>query len=253
MRMSRNDRKECFGFITVRTASSRLPKKCLLEFGEGTVLDHVIRRARFFGITPVVCTTDSAHDDPIEEIAVTNLCRCFRGSEKDKLARWLGACEAFGVERFHTVDADDPFFDGDLARDSMDLLLEGSYDAVYPSEETYLASVGYSLSADIVRRACDVKTSDDTEMMWSYLESVPGFRRTALRVPDGKGRDVRLTLDYEEDYWLLRTVLRILGPECRRRDIEELFTANPHLRLVNWFRNEEWKHLQMIRAARHAG
>ena len=55
------------------------------------------------------------------------------------------------------------------------------------------------------------------------------------------GRTKYLTLDYEEDYWLLRTVLRILGPRATRKDIEKLFLKNPQLSLVNWFRNDEWK------------
>lgn len=230
--------------VTVRTASSRLPAKCLLPFGDGNVLEHVLRRARWAGFEPIVCTTHNPEDDAIEGIARAEGSRWFRGSEPDKLQRWRDACRAFDLTDFHTIDADDPFFDGELGHQSLRLLREGGYDIVYPSGKTYLASVGYSLTAEVVERACAIKTSTDTEMMWYYVEKVPHLRAIELPVHDARVRDVRLTLDYEEDYWLLCTVLRILGPRAERREIEQLFLDNPQLHLVNWFRNEEWKAAQ---------
>ena len=56
---------------------------------------------------------------------------------------------------------------------------------------------------------------------------------------------VRLTLDYEEDYWLLQTVRRILGSLTSRQEVDELFIRNPDLYQINWFRNEEWKQKQI--------
>ena len=57
------------GMITVRSQSTRLPEKCFLPFGEGNVIEHIIRRAKHFEINPVVCTTIKASDDRIVDIA----------------------------------------------------------------------------------------------------------------------------------------------------------------------------------------
>ncbi len=233
-----------WAMITVRVSSARLPRKCLLEFGGVNVLEHVIERTKWGGFAPLVCTTENADDDVIERIAKNRDCALFRGSEKDKLHRWMMACDTYGVDAFHTVDADDPFFDPELGQLSLALLKEEKLDLVYPSSNTYLASVGYSLTAEVVRKACDIKTTDDTEMMWYHVEKVPGLKATELRVTNARIRDVRLTLDYQEDYWLLRTVLRILGPHAQRADIENLFSKNPDLTKINWFRNSEWKQVQ---------
>jgi spore coat polysaccharide biosynthesis protein SpsF len=227
--------------ITVRVGSSRLNRKCLLEFGDGNVLEHVIRRAARSGFRPLVCTSTNPADDVIEAIARREGCLWFRGSERDKLQRWRDACRAHAVSEFHTIDADDPFFDGVLGHASLDLLRTARVDIVYPAETTYLASVGYSLTADVVERTCALKTTDDTEMMWYHVEKVPGLRKAVLQVADARIHDVRLTLDYEEDYWLLRSVLRLVGPWAGRREIENLFLRNPDLAAVNWFRNEAWK------------
>lgn len=233
--------------ITVRAGSSRLPRKCFLEFGSGTVLDHVITRAKWAGFEPLVCTTVEREDDEIVEAAVRAGVLCHRGSVEDKLDRWRGACEQFAVEDFHTMDADDPFIDPTLARRSIELLRSGGLDYVSPSSRSYLASVGYSITRAVVEKACAAKTTTDTEMMWYHVENVPGVRSAELDVADARIRDVRLTLDYEEDYWLLRSLLRILGPEAERPEIEDLFLRNPALSAVNWFRNEGWKQAQEAR------
>lgn len=236
-----------YGFITVRVASSRLKKKCLLPFGGGNVLQHVIRRAKFFGFEPVVCTTDQKEDDIIEEIATNEGALCFRGSSKDKLKRWLDACNKFGIDAFYTIDADDPFFDGESGQESFQLLLESNYDVIYPPKDDYVGSVGFSIKADLIRKACEIKTSDDTEMMWYYLEKVPNFKHVEFSSSAGKVKNIRLTLDYEEDYWMLRTVLQTLGPNAKRKEIEDLFARNPDLYKINWFRNEEWRDGQLAK------
>ncbi len=238
---------EKYGFITVRTASSRLKEKCLLPFGEGNVLEHVIRRAKHFGFTPLVCTTDLKEDDIVKEIAKKEGALCFRGSSKDKLKRWLDACDEFGIEAFHTIDADDPFFDGDSDLESFDMLLNSDYDVIYPPKDIYVGSIGFSIRTDLIREACELKKSDDTEMMWYYLEKVPGIKKTEFRAKDVKEEKIRLTLDYEEDYWMLVSVLRILGPNADRREIEDLFVRNPDIHKINWFRNEQWAQGQLAK------
>jgi spore coat polysaccharide biosynthesis protein SpsF (cytidylyltransferase family) len=236
------------GFITVRTSSTRLPAKCLLPFGDGNVLEHVIRRARAFGIEPIVCTSFDKSDDVIQEIAIKANVKYFRGSLKNKLKRWLDCAEYFGVTAFHTIDADDPFFDGDEMRCSMSLLLEGLLDMVCPSlvSSDGAGSVGYSLTTDIVKRGvADLLDDVDTEMMWFYLEKIPGLRSTVLPNNPFTPPNIRLTLDYEQDYWLLESIRRILGGLAPRSEIDQLFKSNPDLYKINWFHNAEWKASQL--------
>jgi spore coat polysaccharide biosynthesis protein SpsF len=238
------------GFVTVRTSSTRLPAKCLLPFGDGNILEHVIRRARAFGVEPIVCTSIDGSDDVIEHIAETEGVRCFRGSLSNKLKRWSDCATHFGLDAFHTVDADDPFFDVEEMRRSMLLLYEGKLDMVCPSKSSSAggASVGYSLTADIVKRASSDLTDDaDTEMMWYFLERIQNLRSTVLPEIQSNSIDYRLTLDYQEDYWLLESVRRIVGNLAPRTEVNQLFVRNPDLYLVNWFRNQEWKSAQLAK------
>ena len=238
------------GFVTVRTSSTRLPAKCLLPFGDGNVLEHVIRRARAFGVEPIVCTSIDFSDNVIEQIASTEGVRCFRGSLSNKLKRWSDCAAHFELEAFHTVDADDPFFDGEEIKTSMSLLSKEGVDMVSPSlvSSGGGGSVGYSLTADIVKRALAGLPDDaDTEMMWYYVEKIPGLRSVVLPNNPLTPSMLRLTLDFEEDYWLLESIRRIVGNLAPRRVIDQLFASNPDLHKVNWFRNEEWKSAQLAR------
>jgi spore coat polysaccharide biosynthesis protein SpsF (cytidylyltransferase family) len=233
-------------FITVRTMSKRLPRKCLLPFGDVNVLEHVIKRVKYFGLDPIVCTTIEDSDDVIEKIALKEKTKLFRGSTLHKLKRWLDCCDIFRIKKFHTIDADDPFFDADLIRNSFDLLNKG-YDVVYPTESSSAgaASVGFSMTRDIVDKACKLTGDNkDTEMMWYYLEKIPGLKSIKLQEVSNPVR-VRLTLDYEEDYWLLYSIARIVGGMVPRKEVDNLFRRNPDLYKINWFRNEEWKEVQL--------
>ena len=236
------------GFITVRTSSTRLPNKCLLPLGDETVISHVVKRAISYGIEPIICTSTDKSDDILEEISKELGVKCFRGSLVNKLKRWLDCAERFNVNSFHTIDADDPLFDGKEMIASLDLLRSKDCDVVCPTESSSAggASVGYSLTTAIIKKALENLDSDtDTEMMWYYLEKVSQVKMEILPEASNANIKVRLTLDYEEDYWLLASIARILGNSASRDAVNQLFLNNPDLAKVNFFRNEEWKEAQL--------
>jgi len=230
-------------FITVRTSSNRLPQKCLLPFGKWNVIEHIIHRTKYYQLDPVICTSTDQSDDILEEIANKENVKVYRGSMINKLKRWYDCCNHFNIDAFHTVDADDPFFDGELMKESMKLLKNG-FDVVCPTESSSAgdASVGYSLTKKIIAKSLElVDEEEDTEMMWYYLDTVKDLKKVVLPNTNTNPIKVRLTLDFEEDYWMLQTVRRIVGNLAVREKVEQLFLNNPDLYKINWFRNEEWK------------
>ena len=236
------------GFIAVRTSSTRLPSKCLLPLGDETVISHVVKRAISFGIEPIICTSTDKSDDILEEISKELGVKCFRGSLVNKLKRWLDCAEHFNVNSFHTIDADDPLFDGKEMIASLDLLRSKDCDVVCPTESSSAggASVGYSLTTAIIKKALENLDADtDTEMMWYYLEKVAQIKMINLPETTNNNRKVRLTLDYEEDYWLLASIVRILGDNPSRNEVMQLLLKNPDLAKINLFRNDEWKAAQL--------
>jgi spore coat polysaccharide biosynthesis protein SpsF len=216
--------------------------------GDETVISHVVKRAIAYGIEPIICTSTDKSDDILEEISKELGIKFFRGSLVNKLKRWLDCAEHFNINSFHTIDADDPFFNGSEMIESLNLLKSGNYDVVCPTKSSSAgaASVGYSLTSAVVKRALvNLGDDTDTEMMWLYLEKLHGVRMTVLPESRRQISGIRLTLDYQEDYWLLTSIARILGNNATRDEINKLFRDNPEFTKINFFRNKEWKEAQL--------
>jgi len=235
--------------ITVRSKSSRLPEKCFLPFGSGTVIEHIIARAEYFGIEPVLCTTEDKSDDRLVEIAEKCKIRFYRGSAKNKLMRWRDCCRALNIDAFHTIDADDPFFCGEEVLRSFELLNEG-YDMVTPtpSSSSGGATVGYSLRYKLISRACKGLNNDsDTEMMWTFIERLKNVKSITLEEPKKFQISARMTLDYHEDYIFLEALRLIAGSFASRKDLYLALEENPSLKKINGFRTDEWKKNQEMK------
>tara|TARA_B100001989_G_scaffold3713_1_gene2505 strand:- start:54846 stop:55598 length:753 start_codon:yes stop_codon:yes gene_type:complete len=238
-----------FGFITVRLSSSRLKEKAILNFGKFTVLGHAIERLKLNSIIPIVCTTENSKDDVIVKISSDHNCKYFRGSEKNKIKRWLDCANNYGIEYFHTVECDDPFFCGDMIKESITLLKNESLDFIYPNKRSFrgLGELGYSINTNFLEKlVCINDYHKDTEMVEIYFDQ---SKSTKSKQYKSRYKDIgkyRLTLDYEEDYWLLKSIINILGQNPSRDEIEKLFKNNPDLHKINYFRNADWEEKQNI-------
>lgn len=207
-------------FITVRTASTRLPGKCLLPLGDCNVLEHVIRRCKHFEFRPIVCTTENEGDDAIVHIAKSEDVEFYRGHQEPR-KRWMECAAWFDLWSFHALDCDDPYFDPLEIERSHSYLIDLGLHCVLPtkiSDEYALGLMGTSLSLRV----------GETKVLPSCDERIP---------------IVRLTLDYEEDYWMLRTLNR-LGHDYKTPRANLEMDAR-HLSIINGFRNREWKERQL--------
>ena len=103
-------------FIYARADSRRLPGKVLRPFGQGTLLEHVINRARQVHATSwALLTSDRAIDDPLAAAASDAGLDIVRGSATDLLTRTLTAIDTLHVDRFVRINADSPLFEPRLA------------------------------------------------------------------------------------------------------------------------------------------
>lgn len=226
-----------YAIITVRADSTRLPKKCFLDLDGRTVLEHVIYRCIAFGFEPVVSTT--YFDTEIMEYCAKRGVKCHAGWTKDKLQRWLDTCDKFSIDAFVTVDCDDPFFDKTLAHGALELAM--NVDAVIaPDMRAFIGAMGWAMKTSILRTICEKKQSAETEMIWKHFPS-DLVVKTYDADPWCAEDMLRLTLDYEEDYWIIKTLVRELGPLAERSEIVNFVDSRPGIVLINYFRNEQWK------------
>lgn len=110
--------------IQARMGSSRLPGKVLMPLGDRVVLARVLDAARAIpGVDAVwVATSDLLGDDAIADWCNQNGIDCFRGPEKDVLARFAGAAAQADADIVLRITADCPLLDPAVAGQVLTLL-----------------------------------------------------------------------------------------------------------------------------------
>ncbi|MGS0765130.1 cytidylyltransferase domain-containing protein [Syntrophomonas curvata] len=194
--------------ITARLKSSRLPLKILRGLKGKTVIERIIDRAREVrDISEIVlCTSADPQDKPLVDIAQKNGIYYFNGSEDDVLQRLLDAARFFNMDYFLSITADNPLFSIYYANLTADTLKRQNKDFVKTSGLPIGAGV-YGLKTRAVETVCCFKSLINTEI-WGYLIDRPEiFTIGEIKAAGKLNRpDLRLTLDYEEDYQLINNV-----------------------------------------------
>jgi spore coat polysaccharide biosynthesis protein SpsF len=238
------------GFVTVRSSSSRLPKKCFLDFFGISVLEHIILRCKFGGINPIICTTTNKKDDKIIKFAKRLKIRFFRGPEKNKILRWMLCSNEFKIKQFHTIDADDLFFDWTAVKKSMQQLYIKKKDIILPSliSRSGGASEGYSISVKCLKKIFLfyplLKNNNyNTELIEPFI------KRKEFKLDTFKGmpyeiKKARLTLDYQEDYKFFRRLGENNGNFNDRKNINNFLKKNLYLLKINFSKNLMWEKKQ---------
>lgn len=242
-----------YGLITVRSNSNRFPKKCFQKLNNISVIDHCILRAKFAGIIPIICTTSNKKDNIFKNYAKKHKVKIFRGSEQNKIKRWYDCIKHFRIKKFHTIDADDPYFDYFAIKKSI-RCINKTYNIILPSQASRKggASEGYSFSYFGIEALYqslfnyNFKNFDkfDTEMIDNFIKNLnlkkKKFGGTSYEIKS----NIRLTLDYEEDYKLLRVLSNIFNYSSSRYKINRYLSKNRYLLDINFFLNKKWKSKQ---------
>jgi len=233
-------------FITVRTNSSRLPKKALLEITGKPTIEHLIDRVKRSSKADaiVLCTTILKEDDILCEIAERNGIYFYRGSVKDKLERWREATVRFGVEFFVTADGDDLFCEPEL----IDLAF-GQYEREKPDfiegNDLICGAFTYGIKTSALREVCRIKDTDNTEMMWVFFTQTGLFKTEVLKnAPSIFMRpEIRMTLDYEDDFKFFKKIMEYFSDKkdfFNLRDILKFLDKHPEVVKINQYLHQRF-------------
>ena len=238
-------------FITIRKDSSRLPNKAVKEMLGQPIMQLVVKRAKLARCFDevVVCTTTRSVDDEIEEVALRNGAKVFRGSLNDKLERWNGAAKEYGIDYIVTFDGDDLFCDPELLDMGADQIESRGLDFIEAPEGIICGAFTYAFTAKALDEVCNIKGSDDTEMMWTYFKDTGRFKCGILEDVDNLFiADYRMTLDYPEDYEFFNTIFTHFNcteNDVPMREIVGYLKEHPKIKEINYFRQSEFLENQM--------
>jgi spore coat polysaccharide biosynthesis protein SpsF len=232
-------------FISARTGASRLPNKTILKIKDKHTIEYVIGAVEKSRLADkiILCTTTLTEDDILCEIANSNGIEYFRGSPLNKLVRWSSACNKFNISFFATADGDDLFYDAGLADlcfqqgERFDIISgQGLYNDVYGIRAAALEKITRSLNEKIV------EPHDLIDFLKSQKQLAVG---ELTKVPDlYKKKNMRLTLDYEEDFDFFKEVICKLPRDFSLKDAITYIENNESVRNINLFRENDWKNHQ---------
>jgi len=235
-------------FLTVRTGSTRLPQKTLLPIQGKRLIEHVIERMKLLREVDqiILCTSTEPSDDILETIARENNIAVFRGSLRDKVARWLGAVDKFSLDYFVTVDAaDDIFCDPELIDLAVRQMKAEPCDYLKIPDDLVCGGSAPVISGAALRRVCEIKDTDKVENYAPYFLDTGLFKVREIMVKDETfhNKNVRLTLDYQEDFDFFSRIFAELGMSTNTtplRKILQLLNEKPELNKINFHRHQDY-------------
>ncbi len=226
-------------FLTARTRSTRLPRKALLEIQGKPVIQHLIERlkqARKPDIF-VLCTSTHPDDEVLAELARANGIYSFQGDETDLLVRWNHAARHYQVDFVAAADGDDLFCDPQALDRTVERFRKTGADYI-KWEGLPFGAAPYGMKASAIEKICEIKDDSETEGSGRYFTQTGLFRVETLSVEDPALRrpDVRMTLDYPEDFAFFEEVFRRLyvpGRVFGLKEILALLEEHPEIREIN--------------------
>lgn len=229
--------------VEARMASSRLPGKTLMLLHGKPVLHRVVERIQLANRVDavIVATTTNPQDDVIVSACREAGIACHRGSESDVLGRVIEAGKLAKADVIVQLGADCPFYDPALIDQLVGIYLGGSFDYVTNDIElTYPEGVDAHIVAlrtleEVVSKTSRPQDHDDVpRYIWEHPDE---YRIFNLRAPaELHAPNVRLTLDYPEDYRLTELIYAELypaNPAFTTSDVLSLVRARPELLTIN--------------------
>jgi perosamine synthetase len=233
-------------FLSVRTGSSRLPNKSVLKIHNKYTIEYVIDNLKKSEKTDkiILCTTRKSEDDILCKIAENNNIKVFRGSERNKIRRWYFAAVEYDVDNIVTVDGDDLFFDVRLAdmcfhqiKKSDFVNGQGLYNDVYGFKIKTLQNILDFAKGNIIEPHEITRFLSNKNIDTEKLVNVPKLFEK---------KDIRMTLDYEEDFLFFENVIKNIRGDLTLENILEYLDKNKEVININFFRDNDWQAKQNI-------
>ncbi|NWF89864.1 MAG: glycosyltransferase family protein [Ignavibacteriaceae bacterium] len=238
--------KKALILIQARMSSTRLPKKVMLPVCGKPLLYQMyerVIRSQYAGQV-VIITSNRKEDDPIESFCVHEGILFYRGHPTDLLDRHYKAAKKFRAKHVVKIPSDCPLIDPRIIDKVIGAYLDGAeqYDYVsnlhpasYPDGNDVEIMNFEALEKAWICANKNYEREHTTPFIWENpnlfkIGNVTWFPNLDYSLSH------RWTLDYEEDYLLIRAIYQELyphKPNFRMDDILELLERKPHLKKIN--------------------
>jgi spore coat polysaccharide biosynthesis protein SpsF len=234
--------------IQARTGSSRLPGKVMLPAAGSTVLARMLERVRAASMPTevAVATTERPEDEVIVDVAHALDTACIRGHATDLLDRHVTAARVFDADIVVKIPSDCPLIDpATIDRVIGAYLAHAEAGPIDYVSNLHPPSWPDGFDVEVMSREAlelayrEARRPLDREHTTPFLWDNPG-RFAIANVTWGRHYDAsslyRLTLDYLEDYQVIRDVFEELWSPYRHFTLDnilELLVERPQIAARN--------------------
>lgn len=233
--------------ITVRTGSSRLPNKALKEVMGKPIISYLVSRmnkVNHENAKIVICTTTLEEDAILDDIANEYGALCFHGDKDNIIKRHLQCANEYNFDFIVNVDGDDILCDPEYVKLIIQYASKSNdFDVIKTCGLPFgTNSIGYKRNVlETILSNVDQLTIDTG---WGQLITDPSvFSIREIYVKDLESCDCRLTLDYEEDFVLFKTIIEKLFVDDRyisQSAIIDYIKSTPSIMKINQHVNEKY-------------
>lgn len=236
----------CGVTLLARTGSSRLPGKSLLDLCGRPVLAHQLdrlklsRRAERIGLA----TTTLIEDDALCDVAHAAAIEVFRGAPNDVLRRLGDAADVFRLGFLVVAGGDDVMCEGELI-DEVIAHYEHTGDDFITMDGLPFGTAPFGLTVDSLRRVLAIRADEASDGWERFFTETGLFKVSSFVSADRELHhpEIRLDLDYPEDYELLQAIYGRLydgDVPSLRRVLRLLVDEEPALAAINRPAHEKW-------------
>lgn len=243
--------------IQARMSSTRLPGKIMLPILGKPLLLRMTERVSFSKLAGMIVVATSLYkdDDPVAELCKREKIECFRGNLADLLDRHYEAGKKYGADAVVKIPSDCPLIDPGIIDKVLSFFIKSNdkfdyvsnlHPASYPDGNDVEI---FSFKALITAWKEAGKTFEREHTTPYFWENPGKFRVANIEWEAGKDFSAshRWTIDYEEDYRLIKNIYEELypgNPTFSLNDILDLLVRKPEIASINrkylgkyWYEN----------------
>lgn len=211
-------KKKISCIVQARVNSKRLPGKILMPVFGKSLLQHLLERLKKLKTIDdlIVATTKHKLDDQTAKIAKLINVKIYRGDEHNVLKRYYDCAKINKSSVIIRVTADCPLIDIKYINELLKIFLKNDYDYLSNLDLNYLPD-GFHCEIfnfrSLEKAQKLAKSKFDREHVTSFLWSNPkifSIHHYCGKKLKNHSKDIRLTLDYHEDYILIKEVFEKL-------------------------------------------
>jgi len=238
--------------VEARLSSKRLPKKLMFKVLKRPLLDLMIERLKKINFVEniIIATTINKEDDEIVSLANKSGVKNFRGSENDVLGRVVGAANENKTDIIVQITGDNPLIDKEISENIIKFYISNQDKYDFVSNDVGIYSGAFKqefpmglntkvFSSSLLFKVEKITNNPvDREHVVNYI--LKNYNKYKIYAFKGESKycrpDLRFTLDYLEDYKVIKLIYENLYEKNNNFSAIDIFNfldKNPNIKNIN--------------------